>query len=247
MVFYIYCEVFCDCRDTSYAMTEPVSVLHDEYGLPSGYTEHLNERGITHLFQTQVQALESGLLSEDNFLMVAEPGTGKTLAAEFSIVNNAISSSIDISVFLVPFRALAEEKAQSFQAQLGDEFNLTVESSLGGERHDPEELFDANILVMTYEKFDYHLRNHSNYIPNIGLVVIDEFQTLGKETRGPNLEILTTRLLSDYPAIRIVGLSATTPNYVEVSEWLRGRHSNSGSWRKCPLHEGMYIYQKIEI
>jgi len=228
-------------------MAEPVSILNEEYSLPSGYTEHLNQRDINHLFKTQLQALESGLLSEDNFLMVAEPGTGKTLAAEFAIVDNAISASSDVSVFLVPYRALAEEKAQTFQAQLGDEFNLEVESSLGGERHDPVELFDANILVMTYEKFDYHLRNHSNYIPNIGLVVIDEFQTLGKENRGPNLEILTTRLLSDYPDIRIVGLSATTPNYEDVAGWLQGQCSDSGDWRKCALHEGMYIVQDREL
>jgi len=228
-------------------MPEPVSVLHEEYSLPSGYTEHLNQRDVTHLFQTQLQALENGLLSEDNFLMVAEPGTGKTLAAEFAIVDNAISSSSDLSIFLVPFRALAEEKAQTFQTQLGDEFNLEVRSSLGGERHDPEELFNSNILVMTYEKFDHHLRNHTSYLSNIGLVVIDEFQTLGKEQRGPSLEILTTRLLSDYPDIRIVGLSATTPNYEDVSDWLQGRHSDSGSWRKCPLHEGMYIKQDREL
>lgn len=224
-----------------------ISTLYEEYDLLEEYVEYLGDRGITDLFQTQKDAIRNGLLSEENFLMVAEPGTGKTLAAEFTIASNTISNSKDLSVFLVPYRALAEEKVESFREHLGKEFNLSIRGSLGGEKYDSDNLFDSNILVMTYEKFDYHLRNHPNQINNIGLVVIDEFQTLREKGRGPSLEILTTRLLTSYPETRVVGLSATTPNYESIADWLDGQSSYSGDWRKHPLHEGVYIKKEREL
>lgn len=219
-----------------------VDLLATEYGLVNTYLDHLrNDRDIDSLWRTQIDALEAGLLNAESFLMVAEAGTGKTLAAEFAIVDNATDVERETSVYLVPYRSLAEEKTQTFQETIGSEFDLAVKNSLGGDRLEPETLFDADILVMTYEKFDYHLRNHGSYINQIGLVVIDEFHTLRNERRGPNLEVVATKLRTEYPEIRIVGLSATAPNCDQVAEWLGAEWSNSGDWRKCPLWEGTYI------
>lgn len=217
-----------------------------EYGLPPVYVDHLiDDRDVNQIWQTQREALEEGLLGEENFLVIAEPGTGKTLAAEFAIIERAAYG--DTCAFLVPYRALAEEKEEQFRDTVGEELDLVVKSSLGGERYEPGELFSADILIMTYEKFDYHLRNHESHITNLGAVVIDEFHTLGKSERGPKLEIVTTRLITDYPDIRIIGLSATTPNAEEVAQWLNASYSDSGSWRKCPLHEGVYVESNREV
>ncbi|WP_255153013.1 DEAD/DEAH box helicase [Halorarius halobius] len=222
--------------------------LESDFALPPIYVDHLKEdRDPEHLWKTQIDALDAGLLGSDHFLMVAEPGTGKTLAAEFAIVDNATAISRETSVYLVPYRPLAEEKARSFGSTIGDELDLKIESSLGGDRHDPDELFKADVIVMTYEKFDYHLRNHPTYLNEVGLVVIDEFHTLGNETRGPNLEIATTKLLTDFPDTRIVGLSATTPNANEVADWLDASWSDSGDWRQTELWEGTHVLESDDI
>lgn len=226
-----------------------VELLSREYGLVDTYVGHLRSdgRGIDTLWQTQLDALEEGLLEADSFLMVAEAGTGKTLAAEFAIVDNATAVERETSVYLVPYRSLAEEKTQTFRETIGATFDLAVENSLGGDRAEPSELFAADILVMTYEKFDYHLRNHGSYINEIGLVVIDEFHSLGNERRGPNLEIVATKLRSEYPEIRVVGLSATAPNCDQVADWLAADWSDSGTWRKCPLWEGTHVIGSDEL
>ena len=44
--------------------------------------------------------------------MVAQSGTGKTLAAEFGIIDCVMYE--DTAVFLVPYRALAEEKERDY-------------------------------------------------------------------------------------------------------------------------------------
>ncbi|MDZ7730616.1 MAG: DEAD/DEAH box helicase [Natrialbaceae archaeon] len=225
-----------------------IELLHNEYGLARVYVDHLkNDRDIESLWRTQFEALQAGLLDFESFLMVAEAGTGKTLAAEFTIVDNATDVERETSVYLVPYRSLAEEKTQTFRETIGDTFDLTVRSSLGGERMEPMELFDADILVMTYEKFDYHLRNQGAYINEIGLVVIDEFHTLGNERRGPNLEVVATKLRTEYPEIRVVGLSATAPNCEQVAKSMDAEWSNSGTWRKCQLWEGLHVVGSDEL
>ncbi|QLG61936.1 DEAD/DEAH box helicase [Halorarum salinum] len=225
-----------------------IELLTSKYGLVSTYVDHLrNDRDIDSLWRTQFDALNAGLLNAESFLMVAEAGTGKTLAAEFAIVDNATAVEREISVYLIPYRSLAEEKTQTFRETIGDTFDLSVETSLGGDRMEPVELFAADILVMTYEKFDYHLRNHGGYINEIGLVVIDEFHTLSNERRGPNLEVVATKLRTEYPEIRVVGLSATAPNCEQVAKWLAAEWSDSGTWRKCSLWEGTHVVGSDEL
>lgn len=167
------------------AASSGVDLLASEYGLVDTYVEHRrNDRDINTLWRTVLDALEAGLLDAESFFMVAEAGTGKTLTAELAIVDSTTAVKREMRVYLVPYRSLAEEKTKTFLETIGETFDLAVESSLGGDRMEPSELFAADILVMTYEKFDYDLRNHVAFVNEIGLVVIDEFHTLGKGRRA---------------------------------------------------------------
>lgn len=224
-----------------------VSLL-EEYGLPELYVEMLaEERGIDRLWKPQVEALEAGLLDDENFLVVAEAGAGKTLLAEMAMFKQSLQE-MGCGVFLVPFKPLAEEKANTFSAGLSETFNLDIGKSIGSDQKPPQELFQNDIVVFTYEKFSYYLRNYPDIIDSqVNSVVIDEFQTLKEKNRGPKLEITVTKLLQKYSDIKLIGLSATTANADEVAEWLDGNYVDCRGWRPNPLYEGIYADRTEEI
>lgn len=221
-----------------------VEVLKEEYGLPSQYVEHLKQRSIERLWQPQVESMNSGLLGDNNFLMVSPPGTGKTLAAEFVIMEEFIQNR-DMSIFLVPYKSLAKEKYDDFVENLGN-LGLEIKKSVGGGSKEKSELLDADIAVMTYEKFDYYLRNHKSFLDGVGCVVIDELQKINEEKRGPYLEISITRINENFPDTRIVGLSATTPNVEELANWLDADFNNC-EWQKNEVVEGICINESRQI
>lgn len=219
----------------------PLEEVTDEFGLWELHTEHLvSDRGVEELWPPQVQAFEDGVMEDGNFLLVSPPGTGKTLVAEIVTVNEWIEN-MRPSLYLVPYTSLAEEKYQEFDESLGGGLGLDVKKSTDDDFPEPGALFDAQVLVMTYEKFDSYLRNNPEYVSNLGCVVVDEFHKISDPDRGPNLEIAVTELLTNHPSIKIVGLSATIPNVDEVQQWLDGEASVSADWRQNDLHEGIYV------
>ena len=217
---------------------KPISILKEGYGFWEDYIEHLREdRNIETLWPPQYQSLENGALEEDNFLLISSPGSGKTLVAELVMVYEFLKKRSS-SVYLVPYKSLAEEKYTDFEDQLG-EFGLTIKSSYGEGRKEPAELFSADISILTYEKFDYYLRNFPSTLTDIGSIIVDEFHKVSDPTRGPNLEITIARILSSYPNVRILGLSATVQNSEELGEWLGANICHVENWHKNKLIEGI--------
>ena len=223
------------------AENRPLEVVGDEFELWERHVRHLiDDRGIEELWPPQIQAFEDGVMDDGNFLLVSPPGTGKTLVAEIITVNEWIEN-MRPSLYLVPYTSLAEEKYREFDESLGDELGLDVKKSTDDDFPEPGALFDAQVLVMTYEKFDSYLRNDPEYVSNLGCVVVDEFHKISDPDRGPNLEIAVTELLTNHPSIKIVGLSATIPNADDVQQWLDGEASVSADWRQNDLFEGIYV------
>ena len=82
------------------------------------------------------------------------------------------------------------------------------------------------------------------------LLIIDEIHLL-HDSRGPVLEAIVTRTIrmvqQSKEQIRIVGLSATLPNYQDVGAFLRVKKQNlyyfDASYRPIPLEQvGLYIF-----
>ena len=73
-----------------------------------------------------------------------------------------------------------------------------------------------HIIISTPEKLDLLTRRLSNYdklLNDVKLIVIDEIHIL-KDTRGSTLEVVTTRINKMCSKVRIIGASASAPNYM---------------------------------
>lgn len=229
-------------------MTESLSVqtLYDDYDINHEYVEHLKERNITEFWPPQIEAIENGLLNDDNLLVVSNPGTGKTLTAEIAMVNELIVKNRS-SLYLVPYKSLAQEKYEDFKENLGEDLGFNIRIAKGSMDENIDHIFEGHIIIMTYEKFDYYIRNYKDYLDDIGCLVVDEFHKISDADRGPFLEMSITKFKDNFPDKRIVGLSATTPNYNEIADWLNAEVSQVEDWNKNELKEGVCYEDTDEI
>lgn len=194
----------------------------------------------------QQEILESGLLSSGfNCILQMPTGSGKTWLAE-----QAIASVLEKgrrAIYITPLRALADELNTRWQVyfaqnKVGVFTGDYVNSSY------PVPYQEAQLLVMTPEKLDACTRNwrsHWNWIPEVDLVVVDEFHLLGDPRRGARLEGVLLRLMRLNPFLRILGLSATLGNRHELANWLRGVEYYS-NWRPIPLTWKVVHYKKSQ-
>ncbi len=205
--------------------------------------EILSSAGLRELYPPQAMALEAGLLSERSSLVVAAPtASGKTLVAEMAAIE-AFLKGEGKALYLVPLRALAREKHEEFSGKYG-KCGMRVAQSTGDYDSADPWLAGADLIISTNEKLDSLIRHRAAWLGEVCLVVADEIHLLGDPHRGPNLEMVLTRLRWMNPKLRILALSATIPNAAEIAGWLDARLVES-DWRPVPLREGVYFHDAV--
>ncbi|KAH8347048.1 hypothetical protein KR059_004486 [Drosophila kikkawai] len=172
--------------------------------------------------------------SNENMLVCAPTGAGKTNVAMLTIVHTIrchleqgiINRDEFKIVYIAPMKALAAEMVENFSKRLKS-LQIAVRELTGDMQLTKAEMAATQILVTTPEKWDVVTRKGSGDVALISLVkllIIDEVHLLHGE-RGPVVEALVARTLrlveSSQSMIRIVGLSATLPNYIDVAHFLR--------------------------
>jgi len=204
----------------------PVEELEDR--ISKYAVKILKSRGIERLFPPQKLAIERGLFSSRNMVVAVPTASGKTLIAELAMLKEVIHGGK--CLYVVPLRALASEKYESFKDW--EKIGIKVGITTGDYESKDEWLEDCDIVVTTAEKADSLIRNKASWIGRVSCLVVDEVHLLDSAKRGPNLEILISRMKDR----RIVALSATIPNARELAEWLNAECIES-DWRPVPLYE----------
>ncbi|HSD57997.1 MAG TPA: ATP-dependent DNA helicase [Methanotrichaceae archaeon] len=208
--------------------------------LPQEVIDLYEGRGIRELYPPQAEAIERGLLDGRSMLLAMPTASGKTLLAEIAMLKAALQGKR--SLYIVPLRALAAEKYDSFRAfrQLGVEVGI----STGDFDKKDERLGKNQIIIATSEKADSLMRNGSSWVRDLGVLVVDEIHLLNDPGRGPTLEMTITKLIRLNPGIQIIGLSATVANGGEIAEWL-GAEMVYSDWRPIQLREGIICNKKL--
>lgn len=178
----------------------------------------------SHFNRMQSESFETIYNSNQNCVINAPTGSGKTVLFELAILRLFnLSNMNNKTLYMVPNKALCSEKYCDWVGKfsiLGVTVGvLTSETTI----EEIENVKRSNIIVSTPEKLDLLTRKLSNYdtiLKDVKLILIDEIHTL-KDSRGSTLEVGTTRINKICSQVRIVGASASAPNLHDISAWLR--------------------------
>lgn len=204
----------------------------------------LVEYSFTHFNPPQSEFCE--ILNDDCNIGVFWPtAAGKTVAME--LANAKALSEGKACLNLFPLKALTEEKLMDW-TDPSHTFSSNKIVPITGDyiltEKKKRELSEADIIVATSEMLDSKTRNYSSnpWLKRIGLLVVDEAHLIGSEARGPRLESAILRFCEKNPRARIVLMSATVPNCLELCEWIENLTGKTtkmmeSNYRPCLLHK----------
>ncbi|GER32011.1 U5 small nuclear ribonucleoprotein helicase [Striga asiatica] len=210
-------------------------------------------RGMTQLNRVQSKVYETALFSAENILLCAPTGAGKTNVAMLTILQQlALNMSADGSishnsykiVYVAPMKALVAEVVGNLSNRL-QHYGVQVKELSGDQTLTRQQIEETQIIVTTPEKWDIITRKSGDrtYTQLVKLLIVDEIHLL-HDNRGPVLESIIARTVRQIEStkdhIRLVGLSATLPNYEDVAVLLRvdpdkGLFHFDNSYRPVPL------------
>jgi len=203
--------------------------------IPAPVVDHYHDRGITALYPPQQAAVEAGLFDGTDLVAAVPTASGKTLIAELAMV-----AAEGVSLYVVPLRALAHEKAATFAALPDTE----VVVATGDVTEDVSDIGAADVVVATSEKVNAVLRTGPDWVSALSCVVVDEFHLLDDADRGPTLEMTVAILRDRHPDLQLVGLSATVGNAAALADWLDAALVDT-AWRPVELRRGIAVPNRL--
>jgi helicase len=203
----------------------------------------LQATGISTLFPPQVSAFETGVLDGDNLVLAVPTSAGKTLVSEICMLKSILDGR-GKALYLVPLRSLAREKYSEFKKY--ESLGITIAMSTGDYDSPGTRFKEADIVVLTTERADSLLRHRTQWLEDVGIIVVDEVHLVNDSKRGPTLEMVIAKMMQSLPDLQIVALSATISNSDRIAEWLNAELVTS-TWRPVPLREGVYFDNKISF
>jgi antiviral helicase SLH1 len=222
-------------------------------------------KGYKTLNRMQSLLYDVAYKTNENMLICAPTGAGKTDAAMLTVLSvvgkNTFPNPLEVPeateftvqvddfkiVYVAPMKALAAEVTEKLGKRLAW-LGINVRELTGDMQLTKREIVDTQIIVTTPEKWDVVTRKSTGdteLVQKVRLLIIDEVHMLHDE-RGAVIESLVARtqrqVESTQSLIRIVGLSATLPNYTDVADFLKvnkmaGMFFFDSSFRPVPLEQ----------
>lgn len=195
--------------------------------IPKEFVQVLQKYGITKLLPIQGKAVEAGLLEGKSILAVSDTTSGKSLVGELAGIKSALQGKTYI--YLSPLVALANQKYHEYREKysplgLHVAIRVGMSSIEAGEESliiVDDDVADADVIVASYEGFDFLLRTGKwKHAKDVGVVVIDEIQMIADLDRGAELDGILVRLRTLFPKAQVVALSATVGNPRELGQEL---------------------------
>lgn len=195
--------------------------------------------------------------SNDNVVLSAPTGSGKTVVMELAICRllNTLKDERFKVVYQAPTKSLCAERFRDWNSKFSA-LNLKCAELTGDTDHTQlKSVQSSQIIITTPEKWDNMTRkwkDHMRLMQLVKLFLIDEVHIL-KEARGATLEAVVSRMKSIGSNVRFVALSATVPNSEDIATWLgkdaTNRHISAHreqfgeEFRPVKLQKFVYGYQ----
>jgi helicase len=207
-----------------------------ELPIPDAVKTILEGENYVDLYPPQNEAIGKGVLKGRNLVLAVPTASGKTLVAELCMVKSIVESS-GKAIYLVPLKALADEKFREFKKY--EQIGIKVAQSTGDLDASDQWLQNCDLIISTTEKVDSLIRHRANWMTSLSTIVADEIHLINDSDRGPTLEVVLARLMQMNPSAQILALSATISNADEIAKWLKAELVTS-EWRPVKLREGVY-------
>ncbi|KYN95985.1 putative DEAD/DEAH box helicase [Plasmodium gaboni] len=174
----------------------------------------------------QTQMFHATFHTDENILLGAPTGSGKTVIGELCILRNLLRCEDQKSVYICPMKAIVNERYKSWKPKFKSLFNKNVIELTGDKNENKENIAESNIIICTPEKLDVITRNWKNkkFVKNMNLIIFDEIHLLGQENRGGVIEILVNRFKNMQnelnKKIRLIGLTTVITSVDDLILWL---------------------------
>jgi len=211
-------------------------------GIPQEAVDVWNERFPNGLNDLQIAAVnDKGILDNQSLMVVAPTSAGKTFIGELAALK-AIADGRK-AVFLLPYKALVNEKFEDFSDIYGDRLGLRIVRCSGDWQDQVGNVLRGkyDIAFFTYEKFLSMSVISPHMLNQIGLVVLDEAQFITEAGRGMVVELLLTSFVSARErgiCPQLITLSAVIGHTNQCDRWL-GIGLLQTDQRPVPLVEGV--------
>ena len=205
----------------------------------------------------QSKCFHSAYSSDDNLVLSAPTGSGKTVVMELAICRllNVLKDERFKVVYQAPTKSLCAERWRDWNSKFSA-LDLKCAELTGDTDHTQlRSIQNSQIIITTPEKWDSMTRkwkDHMRLMQLVKLFLIDEVHIL-KESRGATLEAVVSRMKNIGSNVRFVALSATVPNSEDIASWLGKDATNqhvpahrehfSEDFRPVKLQKFVYGYQ----
>jgi helicase len=212
------------------------------FGIPEAVIDAWRERFPDGLNDLQIAAInEKRLLDGSSLFTVAPTSAGKTFIGELASVRAMLEGRK--AVFLLPYKALTNEKYEQFAALYGDRLRFRVIRCTGDYLDQTDSFVRGrfDLALLTYEMFLSLAVSNEALLSQIGLVVIDEGQFITDPGRGITVELILTYLIAARERginPQLVALSAVVGDLNDFDDWL-GTEKLITDVRPVPLTEGV--------
>ncbi|MBU4314745.1 MAG: DEAD/DEAH box helicase, partial [Actinobacteria bacterium] len=180
-----------------------------------------------------------------NLLVIAPTSSGKTFIGEMAAIAQVIH--LQKIIYLVPLRALADEKYRHFE-NLYRDCGIDIVISTRDRKEDDHHIIsgDYDVAVIAYEKFYYFCLMCPQFLDIVSLVIIDEMQLINDSKWGPLLEDIVFHIDTKNKNIKIIALSAFIEEQEALLRWFPARtlisYQRPVELRKGIVRGGVFQY-----
>ena len=185
-----------------------------------------------------------------NLVVSASTASGKTVIAEAIMGYELARTQTGKAVYVSPLKAIGNEKHGDWMRHpTFREYPIVIVSSENDVTQSDFE--NSRLIVSTVESMNLRCRARDRWIRDISVLVFDEAHLLMDRSRGAGSESLIMNVTMLNPKCRVVCLSGTMSNYIEIARWLKACNQKttryvSSDWRPTELVKSVEMAEDFD-
>ena len=185
-----------------------------------------------------------------NLVVSASTASGKTVIAEAIMGYELARTQTSKVVYVSPLKAIGNEKHGDWMRHpTFRDYPIVIVSSENDVTQSDFE--NSRLIVSTVESMNLRCRARDRWIRDISVLVFDEAHLLMDKSRGAGSESLIMNVTMLNPKCRVVCLSGTMSNYIEIARWLKACNQKttryvSSDWRPTELVKSVEMAEDFD-